>query len=554
MDGPAMTSAMAGLSAAPILSARISIQVVLPPSATADDKRVAPLEVPMSSPSAWLSAGVGLLLAVSALLTPDSRPEVKTARTAPDRASDGPVKTSALRIDLSKAMNVNLPATSRDFEAASFGTPDGKSGWVLRLPGGRPIATPAYADGMLFVGGGYGSHEFYALDSETGRVIWKIQTGDDGPTAAVVADGMVAFNTESCTLVVVEERRGRVIWQEWLGDPLMSQPAIDKGVLFMAHPAATGRPEKPLEFHPRPASPRGSHRLLAAELSTGRHIWEQEISGDVITAPVVSGGTVYFTTFNGTSYALDAGDGSVVWVKANAATSAPVIANGQLYETRKTLAGKETVEGLARVDTKDGNARDRELIAKSKAEYLNQGSGGGVALSSVAVHALDSSVGFSAAPSSAKLAEANDAVGVNSVVGAWAFQGSRAAVSKGQILNAQGNYINSVRAADGRQTWQAEVVGLPGTAGGQVFSPPAVGRDYLYLASADGHLVSVRQSNGGIGFSYALKAPMAFQPVLAKGNVYAGTSDGRLICLKTGNQDADGWYAWGGNAQHNKIQ
>ena len=49
-------------------------------------------------------------------------------------------------------MNVNLPATGRDFEAVSFGTPDGRSGWVLRLPGGRPIATPAYADGMLFVG------------------------------------------------------------------------------------------------------------------------------------------------------------------------------------------------------------------------------------------------------------------------------------------------------------------------------------------------------------------------------------------------------------------
>jgi hypothetical protein len=51
-----------------------------------------------------------------------------------------------------------------------------------------------------------------------------------------------------------------------------------------------------------------------------------------------------------------------------------------------------------------------------------------------------------------------------------------------------------------------------------------------------------------------MKAPMAFQPALAKGNVYAGTSDGRLICLKTGSKDADGWYAWGGNAQHNKIQ
>ena len=511
----------------------------------------------MSSPTAWmlsLCTSISLLLGAAVLLTPDSRQKAKTAATAPAKAADGPVRASAQRIDLSKAMNVNLPATSRDLEAVSFGTPDGKTGWVLQLPGGRPIATPAYADGMLFVGGGYGSHEFYAVDSETGRVIWKIQTGDDGPTAAVVADGMVAFNTESCTLVVVDERRGRVIWQEWLGDPLMSQPAIDKGVLFMAHPAATGRPPKPVEFHPRPASPGGSHRLLAAELGTGRHLWEQEISGDVITAPVISDGTVYFTTFNGISYALNAGDGSLVWVKVNAATSAPVIAGGELYETRKTLAGRETVEGLARVDAKAGNARDQELIARSKADYLKQGNGGGVALSAQAVTSLDSSVGFSAPPPSAKLAQANNAVGVNTVVGAWAYQGSRAAVSKGQILNAQGNYINSVRASDGRQSWQAEVVGSHGALGGQVFSPPAVGRDYLYLAGADGHLVSVRQSDGGIGFSYAMQVPIAFQPVLAKGNVYAGTSDGRLICLKTGNQDADGWYAWGGNAQHNKIQ
>jgi hypothetical protein len=241
-------------------------------------------------------------------------------------------------------------------------------------------------------------------------------------------------------------------------------------------------------------------------------------------------------------------------VKANAATSAPVIAYGQLYETRKAQAGKDTVEGLARVDANKGEARDKDLIAKSKAEYLKEGNGGGVALSSADVTSLDSAVGFSAAPSSAQLAKANGAVGVNSVAGAWAYQGSRAAVSKGQILNAQGNYINSVRASDGKQSWQAEVVGNHAAPGGQVFSPPAVGHDYLYLAGAAGYLVSVRQSDGGVGFSYALKAPIAFQPALAKGNVYAGTSDGRLICLKTGNKDADGWYAWGGNAQHNKIQ
>src|SRR6266516_6204061 len=303
----------------------------------------------MSSPTGWTlsaCASVTLLLGVSAALTPESRQEVKSATKAANKAADGPAKPAAQRIDLSKAMNVNLPAPGRDLEAVSFGTPDGKTGWVLRLTGGRPIATPAYADGMLFVGGGYGSHEFYAVDSETGNILWKIQTGDDGPTAAVVADGFVAFNTESCTLVVVDERRGRVIWQEWLGDPLMSQPAIDKGILYMAHPAATGRPQKPTEFHPQPASPGGSHRLLAADLSTGRHIWEQEISGDVITAPVISDGTVYFTTFDGTSYDLNAADGSVVWVKANAATSAPVIAAASFTKRARRFRERTQLRAL----------------------------------------------------------------------------------------------------------------------------------------------------------------------------------------------------------------
>ncbi len=468
-----------------------------------------------------------------------------------------PSKIDRKKLDLSAALNVELPSAGHDLQPAAFRTSDGKAGWVLQLPGGRPIATPAYADGMLFVGGGYGSHEFYSVDADTGRVVWKIQTGDDGPTAAVVWEGYVAFNTESCTLVVVDEKTGRVIWQEWLGDPLMSQPAIDKGVLFMAHPAVDRqqrRDIKPADFHPAPATPSGSHRLLAANVRNGHHIWEQQIAGDVISAPVISDGIVYFTTLGGTSYALNASDGSVVWLKENAATSAPVVFGGKLYETRRKRSGMDTLEGIARVDAKQGNTRDAELLARSKADYPEPGKGGRVAWSAPKVAALDASVGFSAAPPSAQLAQADKNLGVSSVVGAWAYQGSRAALSRGQILNAQGNYINSVRAEDGRQTWQAEVIGIHGTTNAQLFSPPALGRDYLYLGSANGYLVSVRQSDGSVGFSYAVKAPIVFQPALAKGNIYVGTSDGRLLCLKTGSADADGWYAWGGNAQHNKVQ
>src|SRR5207302_8791253 len=101
----------------------------------------------------------------------------------------------------SQSRNLRSPDT---FSPVPFRSPDGKIvGWKVTIPGNRPLATPALADGKVFLGGGFGSHEFYALDSETGKLLWTYRTADDGPTAAVVADGKIAFNTESCELEVI---------------------------------------------------------------------------------------------------------------------------------------------------------------------------------------------------------------------------------------------------------------------------------------------------------------------------------------------------------------
>ena len=131
----------------------------------------------------------------------------------------------------------NLPRVE---PPSPFQSADGRlRGWKVVLPGRHPLATPAFADGRVFVGGGFGSYEFYAFDAFTGKLLWEYQTSDDGPTAAVVQDGFVVFNTESCELEVLTVH-GSPVWKKWLGDPLMSMPAVAGGRIFMAYPDTRG--------------------------------------------------------------------------------------------------------------------------------------------------------------------------------------------------------------------------------------------------------------------------------------------------------------------------
>src|SRR6188474_338359 len=69
----------------------------------------------------------------------------------------------------------------------------GFNGWRIVLEPGRGVPTPAVGRGRLFVGGGFGSYDYFAFDAATGARAWHLRTTDDGPTAAVLTDGFVVF-------------------------------------------------------------------------------------------------------------------------------------------------------------------------------------------------------------------------------------------------------------------------------------------------------------------------------------------------------------------------
>jgi outer membrane protein assembly factor BamB len=254
-------------------------------------------------------------------------------------------------------------------EPERFDAGGGRSGWRLKVPGGRPLATPAVSGGVIYVGGGFGSHEFYALDAETGGPVWTFKTGDDGPTAAAADEGCVAYNTESCTLYVHDAKSGKVLWHRWLGDPLMSHPAIADGRLFMAYPGKDR-----------------SHHLAAFELRTGKPVWDCKIAAEVITAPVVDGDSVYAATADGTLYRFGAKDGRAYWSEKCNVTSAPRVAGGKLFISQRVVkkieiaagegknarkrTSESTVEGFNGVDARTGKLAYKEPQAAIKAAYL----------------------------------------------------------------------------------------------------------------------------------------------------------------------------------------
>ena len=95
-----------------------------------------------------------------------------------------------------------------------------ENGYYIQLPSTTIVPTPAVVDGNLFLSGGFGSKQYYNFDALTGKLKWAIDLDDDGPSSPAISDGLIVFNTESCTIFVCDLVTGKMVWSYYLGDPL----------------------------------------------------------------------------------------------------------------------------------------------------------------------------------------------------------------------------------------------------------------------------------------------------------------------------------------------
>jgi len=487
----------------------------------------------------------------------------------PEELSPGAASLSAKKVEeaLDKLPALSLPASSGPFEL-----PNGLTGWAVQLEGGHPIATPAVADGKVYVGGGFGSYDLYAIDAATGREVWRVRTTDDGPTGAVVAGDVVVFNTESCTLEVRSKRDGALVWGRWLGDPLMSQPAVAEGRVAVCYPNAGSQadtgPVTPgtVGRGTLPATGAGSHALGAFDLATGRALWAHAVPADCLSAPVIANGTVHATTLDGTLTQIDLATGRLISQEQRNATSAPWISQtdksgarseaivSQRESQQKTVDGKPTEvhsEGLRRIDSKTGRMSEEKQLF-GDADYLAQSTVEESKYYTAPMkQAADQAVGFAAPPPQANLGAATANLGISKVVDAWSYEGSRPLVTKERLHTAQGNKVTSA-SRDGKEVaW--EVTYKPEVKE-RLLSPPAAAGDQIVFTALDGAVFSLDGRSGALRHAFRFEKRIASQPAVMDGRIFVGTLDGWLIAIDTKDRSLDGWSMWGGGPAHNGAE
>lgn len=421
-------------------------------------------------------------------------------------------------------------------------------GFSARFPSGAPVQTPTAHRGVLVVAGGFHSREMFAYREASGEALWGLSLGDDGPSNAACEDGVCVFNTESCTLFAVDVESGRMLWSHYLGDPLMSAPTIAGGRVFAAYPA---RPDSQEERTERPEGM--SHALGAFDLHTGELTWSRWLDSDVISAPVAILDSVYVSTFAGTMVHFDSATGAIRAARDAEATTAPSWIEDALVFAQR-LPGQERAgvsESIARSSSQAtwrGQRRVQSSVVRA-ARYLDSDFQQGTQYASQSAN-LDAMNGFAGgAPSSANAGIALGRLGRGSVRGLQEFQGSWV-LGVGELnVASMGDEVVAFDRETGEQRWTYDLPGNLAQTGGSLAAPPALAGEHVIVATHAGQILLLDPTTGVLERSFEVGAPVRTQPIASGGWIYVGTTDGQLVGIRTGDPSVDGWTTWAGNSQ-----
>ncbi len=210
---------------------------------------------------------------------------------------------------------------------------DAESGglvWKYRTEGIILSGSPVYMNGKVYVGS-Y-DYNLHCIDAKTGKLVWKFKTEGEVNVLPCIYNGKVYFGSKDQYVYCLDAETGRLIWKYRTFDEINSCPSVSDGKLYIA------------SF---------DRFMYCIDAETGELVWRFETQGEIHTQNpfLIHDNTVYVTSFDNYLYALSADKGEVKWkfptgIYGN--TASPELNKGRLYlNTRDgflysiTLDGKE---------------------------------------------------------------------------------------------------------------------------------------------------------------------------------------------------------------------
>lgn len=221
---------------------------------------------------------------------------------------------------------------------------DADTGKVLwkRDVGRLNASSPAYHKGRLYIVNLVPGH-IVKLDAKTGRIIWKRSLPGRAESSPLVLGRTVYFGCEDGNLYALSTGKGNIRWATQLGGPVKAAPAFRDGVLYVGD--------------------YGGH-MNAVDAGNGHLVWQSGSlgpgfggTGEFYSTPAVAFGRVYAGNNDGRVYSYDQSDGALAWSHSTGGYvySGPTVA--QTQRTGPTVYIGSFDGNIYALNAKDGETR-----------------------------------------------------------------------------------------------------------------------------------------------------------------------------------------------------
>lgn len=202
-------------------------------------------------------------------------------------------------------------AGDNKYSLASYNINIGQITW--RKNYGYIQSSPIYMDEHVYFGNLEG--KVYKVETETGNLVWKFESGSPIHSTCAVNSESVIFGNDDGDVLCLDPAEGREKWKLKTKAPVISTPMISNGIVYFGG---------------------DDSNYCAVNISSGSVLWKNNLKTKIISGSALFGGEqVIFGGVDGNVYALNAADGSVKWMfgTKGVITASPLISGNYVYIT-----------------------------------------------------------------------------------------------------------------------------------------------------------------------------------------------------------------------------